>query len=154
MEIALRKLESAGEAPSLASELDAYIAQVASEHRDEAPPEGAGEALLARAFSDPYGIVLVALNPGDDARLGYCVIGPMIDPIFGDSAPMVLAMHVEPEWRRRGLSRALLARAREELMKLGQRILYARAGHNDDALISMGERAGFVRSWEVMELES
>jgi hypothetical protein len=31
--------------------------------------------------------------------------------------------------------------------------LSARAGHNDDALISMGERWGFVRQWEMMVRE-
>ena len=31
--------------------------------------------------------------------------------------------------------------------------LWARAAHNDDALISMGERWGFVRAWELMSAE-
>jgi hypothetical protein len=39
------------------------------------------------------------------------------------------------------------------LAERGMRVLAARAGHNDDALISMGERWGFVRAWELMLFE-
>ena len=43
--------------------------------------------------------------------------------------------------------------ARRLLGQRGLRTLAARAGHNDDALISMGERWGFVRAWELLLYE-
>ena len=60
---------------------------------------------------------------------------------------MILALWVDPDWRHRGLARALVGRVHDEL---GAAVIGARAAHNDDALISMGERWGFVRSFEVM----
>ena len=38
----------------------------------------------------------------------------------------------------------------EQLAARGVRGISARVGHNDDALISMGERWGFVRHWELL----
>jgi GNAT superfamily N-acetyltransferase len=63
---------------------------------------------------------------------------------------MVLVLYVEPDARHRGVARALVEEATRLLAARGLRRLAARAGHNDDALISMGERWGFVRQWELM----
>ena len=69
------------------------------------------------------------------------------------SVPMILVLHVETAWRHRGVARALLERVSELLAARGVRGLAARVGHNDDALISMGERWGFVRTFELMARE-
>jgi hypothetical protein len=52
-----------------------------------------------------------------------------------------------------GEQRALVERCRALLASRGHKRLAARALHNDDALISMGERWGFVRAWEWMLYE-
>jgi len=66
---------------------------------------------------------------------------------------MVLILFVSPSARHGGLAGALVEAATAELAGRGIPLLAARAGHNDDALISMGERWGFVRQWELMVRE-
>ncbi len=55
--------------------------------------------------------------------------------------------------RHQGLAAKLVAEVSAVLRERGMMSLAARAGHNDDALISMGERWGFVRTWEMMVRE-
>lgn len=152
MEVTLRTLAALDDALGLAPDLEIYIQQSLGDLRDEPAPEGCGEALLRRVVGVVEGLVLIAEVPGA-GRVGYCVTGPLLDPLAGDQLPMLLALWVDPEWRRRGLARAMVGRVREELGERGLPVLAARAGHNDDALISMGERGGFIRSWEVMVRE-
>ena len=90
---------------------------------------------------------------GLDCDLGLCLVGPFEDPLTAERTPMVLALYVEPAVRHRGLARALVDEARAVLAERGFHRLAARAGHNDDALVSMGERWGYVRQWELMLLE-
>jgi hypothetical protein len=52
------------------------------------------------------------------------------------------------------VARALVHETARLLAARGAGTLAARAGHNDDALISMGERWGFVRSWELLAREA
>ncbi len=153
MDITLRLHADLGSAHDLASQLDTYIRDVMRDLRDEPPPTGAGESLLERSFDSEAGVVLTAHLLGDPNRVGFCVTGPLVDPLVGDSLPMVLALWVDPAWRHRGMARALVGRAREELAGRGFPDIAARAAHNDDALISMGERWGFIRSYEVMVRE-
>ena len=47
-------------------------------------------------------------------------------------------------------TRALILELSRLLLRRGFEALLARAGHNDDALISMAERLGMVRTFEVM----
>jgi GNAT superfamily N-acetyltransferase len=63
---------------------------------------------------------------------------------------MVLLLFVSPDVRHRGLARAMVDAVTRVLAARGHEKLAARAAHNDDALISMGERWGFVRQWEMM----
>jgi len=153
MDVTLRLHPSLDDALDLASDLETYVRDCLEDLRDEPPPQGCGEGLLRRALGSPEGVVLSAHLPDGGGRVGYCVTGPLVDPLAGDQVPMVLALWVEPEWRRRGLARALVSGVRQELRTRGLPVLAARAGHNDDALISMGERWGFVRAWEVMVRE-
>lgn len=150
MDVTLRLLTTLDDALELAPDLEGYVQESLQELRDEPVPEGCGERLLRRVLGTDEGLVLTAHLPSEGGRIGFCVTGPLVDPLAGDALPMVVALWVDPDWRHRGLARALVARAREELGARGRSVLAARAGHNDDALISMGERWGFVRAWEVM----
>lgn len=150
MNVTLRRHTNLDDALDLAADLDAYVEEVTLEFRDDSPPPGAGERLLRRVLPAPEGVVISALLPDAGGRVGFCVCGPFSDPLVGDSLPMVLALWVSPDFRRRGLAREMVAEARSQLAARGLGQLAARAGHNDDALISMGERWGFVRAWELM----
>ena len=111
------------------------------------------DRLLRRALDSPQGLVMTAHLPGNGDRIGFCVTGPLVDPLVGDAMPMVVALYVDPNFRHRGLARKMVLGVRMELAERGHGTLAARAGHNDDALISMGERWGFVRAFEVMVRE-
>jgi ribosomal protein S18 acetylase RimI-like enzyme len=82
-----------------------------------------------------------------------CLVGPLVDPLRGESLPTVLVLHVDPALRHRGVAHELIEEATRVLAARGLQRLAARVGHNDDALISMGERWGFVRSWGLMVRE-
>ena len=153
MDVTLRLHPTLDDALDLAADLEIYVQECLRDLRDDPPPQGCGERLLRRALGSTEGVVLSAHLPEGGGRVGYCVTGPLVDPLAGDQLPMVLALWVEPEWRRRGLARALVSGVQQELRARGLTLLAARSGHNDDALISMGERWGFVRSWEVMIFE-
>jgi GNAT superfamily N-acetyltransferase len=153
MDITLHQHETPEDAAWLAPLLDEYARAVTDELRDDPLPAGVGEALLERVFGGPEGVAISAHVPGQEAHIGYVVTGPLEDPLVGDRSPMVLALWVDRDMRHRGLARSLVLRAREVLAERGFTTLAARAGHNDDALISMGERWGFVRSYEVMVYE-
>lgn len=153
MEIVLKFLTSLDDALDLAPEIDRYARETLAEFRDDPPPAGTGERLLRRVLEAPEGLVATAGLPGNGDRVGWCIVGPFVDPLVGDALPMVVGLWVQPDFRHRGLARQLVAGAREELAKRGHSTLTARAGHNDDALISMGERWGFTRTWEIMGYE-
>jgi GNAT superfamily N-acetyltransferase len=55
--------------------------------------------------------------------------------------------------RHRGLGSALVKETLRALAARGHATLTGRAGQNDDALISMGERWGFVRIWDLLVRE-
>jgi GNAT superfamily N-acetyltransferase len=95
-------------------------------------------------------VLLVAESSRGKTDLGVCLTGPFEDPLIGARVPMVLLLFVSPDVRHRGLAHAMVEEVSRLLMERGHRTLAARAGHNDDALISMGERWGFVRQWEMM----
>ena len=151
MEPSLGIVEERAEALALAPALDACAAEFMGQFSDEPYPEGAAARLLERAFDDPATVLVKAEAEGGWA--GLCLVGPLEDPLLGTRTPLVLVLHVVSAWRHRGLGRALLERAAEELDRRGVGGLTGRVGHNDDALISMGERWGFVRNFELMQRE-
>ncbi len=153
MEITLQSHADAAEARSLVPKLDAYIRSALADIRDGEPPPGGGEALLARAFAGPEGVVLSARDPKGGECVGICITTALQDPLTGDDLPALVLLWVDPRWRRRGLARALGERAREELAGRGFQRLAARVESGDDALIAMGERWGFVRVLEWMVRE-
>lgn len=150
MTTTLRRITEFAEAEALAPALDAYAAQAINDFFDEPLPEGVCRRFFERHFSAPETVLLVAENERGASDLGLCVTGPFEDPLLGSRVPMVLILYVSPDVRHRGLARTLIAEVSRILEARGSKKLAARAGHNDDALISMGERWGFVRQWEMM----
>lgn len=146
---AVRDLEAALE---LAPLLDRCAEEQMSEFRDEPLPAGVGERFLRAHLAAPETLLLRARTP-EGADLGFVLTGPAPDPLVGEVVPMILLLHVDAGSRHRGIARALVQEASRRLREAGHTTLAARAGHNDDALISMGERWGFVRQWETMLLE-
>jgi GNAT superfamily N-acetyltransferase len=148
--VQVRHVHLLEEALTLAPRLDRSAAERAREFQDDPVSEGIVRDFLHERFGAPETLLVVAESEPGRADLGLCLIGPFIDPLLPSRVPMVLVLYVEPNARHRGLARALVEEATRLLGERGFDKLAARAGHNDDALISMGERWGFVRSWELM----
>ncbi len=150
MNLKLRPLESPEEAHAFAGLLETGMRESASALGREAP-RGIARRFLERAFDRPETLLLVA--EGDGRELGIAATAPFEDPLSGETAPILIALYVDPSIRRRGVARALFAEAMRILAQRGGARLFARAAHNDDVLISMGERWGLVRAWELMSSE-
>jgi len=156
MNVSLTLHEEPCDWEDLVTDLDRYVSQLTAEWTDRTPGEGPGAALLQRAEGSPAGLLLTAhSNDGDGpgARLGYCVVVPWADPLTDLETPFIAALEVDRNYRHRGLARSMVDAVTAEMKRRGHHELAARVGHNDDALISMGERWGFVRSHEVMVLQ-
>ncbi len=150
MNLKLRPLERREEAQAFVGLLETGMRESASALGREAPP-GTARRFLERALGRPETLLLVA--EGEGRELGIAATAPFEDPLSGETTPIVVALYVDPSIRRRGVARALLAEARRLLAQRGETRLFARAAHNDDVLISMGERWGLVRAWELMSTE-
>lgn len=148
MKLDLRRVDSLSAAVLLAPLLDRCAAQFWREFSDQAWPEGASERFLRRWFDAPQTVLLTASEPGRGEPWAVCLSGPFEDPLRGEVTPTLLVLHVDPQLRRRGVARELIDELGRILQERGLTRLAARVGHNDDALISMGERWGFVRAWE------
>ena len=133
---------------SLAGVLDRAADDAMREFRDAPLAEEVGRRLIERSFDAPESLLLLAEEEGQLA--GLLATAPFEDPLTGELVPMIVLLHVETAFRHRGLARALVFEAVRLLGRKGLSRVAARAGHNDDALISMGERWGFVRAWELM----
>ena len=158
MKLQLRQVTQLEEALGLAERIDRSAAEFHAQVSDLPYPAGAAERALRARFAAPETVLVVAEDEAAPASergrvWGLCLTGPFVDPLFGTSQPMVLALHVDPTLRHRGVASELVARAGEVLASRNLHTLAARASHNDDALVSMGERWGFVRSWELMVKE-
>jgi GNAT superfamily N-acetyltransferase len=153
MKLELRQVTSREEALLLAPRLDAAAAGFHAQVSDEPFPEGAAARLVAERFDALETVLIGAFPPGGSSPLGLCLVAPFEDPLTLARVPMIVVLQVEAEARHRGVARALVEEAQAVLAARGLRVLAARATHNDDALISMGERWGFVRAWELMLFE-
>jgi GNAT superfamily N-acetyltransferase len=155
MAAALRIVTDRDEALGLAPALDACAREFMAQFSDVPYPEGASRRFLEQHFEDPATVLVEARPEGDvgglDGWAALCLVGPFRDPLLGTVIPLVLVLYVRSAWRHRGLGRSLLERAAGTLEERGVGGLTARVGHNDDALISMGERWGFVRNFELMQ---
>jgi GNAT superfamily N-acetyltransferase len=151
MKVHLQPLERLEDALALAPRLDACAAEFDRQFTDEPFPAGASERFLSERFAEPETVLVVARADSDAGQLlGLVLVGALVEPLRGTRLPTVLVLHVVPDARHRGLAGELVAEATRLLESRGLTQLAARAGHNDDALISMGERWGFVRQWELM----
>ena len=148
MKLTFRAITSLEEALEHAPLLDRCAEEALGEFRDDPLPADVSARFLCTHFDEPQSLLLVAEREGE--LVGACLTGPFADPLTAEVTPMILILHVVPDVRHRGVARALVEDAVARLRERGAPTLGARAGHNDDALISMGERWGFVRSWELM----
>jgi len=149
----IRRIEDLQSAIELAPALEAYASQATAEFRDGPLAEGTCRRFFGKRFSEPETVLVVAETATGRSDLGVCVSGPFEDPLTGARVPMVLILFVSPNARHQGLAAKLVAEVSAVLRERGMTSIAARAGHNDDALISMGERWGFVRTWEMMVRE-
>ena len=156
MKVDLREITDSEEALGLAPHLEPAAKDAMTEFRDGALPEDlarrALEHYMGPAASSDARLLLVA-EEEQGAVLGVVLVGALLDPLALDEQPAIVLLWTHPNWRHRGIGRQLVTRARELMLERGHPALLARAGHNDDARISMGERMGFVRTWEWMALE-
>jgi GNAT superfamily N-acetyltransferase len=116
-------------------------------------PEDFIERFLGEHFDAPETLLLIAESTAGAADVGLLLVGPHTDPLSAVRTPMVLILSVDSKLRHRGLATTLVREARRILKRRGFAQLAARCPHGDDALISMGERWGFVRSWEFLSKE-
>ncbi len=151
MEVHLRLIGGLEQALELAGHLDALGAEQLAEFREDPYPAGSARAFLEAELSQPQTVLLVAESEDGLADLGLCLVGASLEPLTRERTPTVLLLHVDSSVRHRGLAKALIEEASAQLSERGERRLAGRVGHNDDALISMGERWGFTRRWEWIE---
>ncbi|MGH7150109.1 MAG: GNAT family N-acetyltransferase [Planctomycetota bacterium] len=115
-------------------------------NRDRA---AAAERFAREALAGPDALLLLARGPGP-VDLGVLFAAGSRNPFLGTSVPFLYALFVRPENRRAGLAAALLSRAEKIYRTRGFGALAAEVPYQDDALISMGERRGYVREREWM----
>jgi len=115
-----------------------------------AAPDDFFERFLAAHFEAPETLLLIAETEAGAADIGFVLVGPHTDPLSGVRTPMILILSVDSSYRHRGLAGTLVREARRVLARRGFEQLAARTPHGDDPLIAMGERWGFVRSWEFL----
>ncbi len=152
MNLSLQEINDPADCEPLASLAQELIEHTMGELREEPVPSGRGLALLQGVLQSKAGVILRTIG-SEGETIGLIVTGPMLDPLVGDETPMILLLWTADPYRRRGMSKRLIENAVEILGSRGLHSLAARAGHNDDALISMGERSGFIRSFEVLVRE-
>jgi GNAT superfamily N-acetyltransferase len=116
-------------------------------------PEDVARHYLEVVLEAPEALVVRARPREVDRPLALAASAPAVDPLTGQRTPLLVLLYVDPSIRHRGVARALVRELRGALAGRGLGALWARAAHNDDALISMGERWGFVREWEWMSSE-
>jgi GNAT superfamily N-acetyltransferase len=107
------------------------------------------ERFVREALGGRDALLLLARGPGP-VDLGVLFAAASVNPFLGTSVPFVYALFVRPENRRAGVAAALLARAEQVYRTRGYGDLAAEVPYQDDALISMGERRGYVREREWM----
>ena len=153
MNLRLRPVDDLEEAFSLLTLLDLAAKEGGRNWRDEEMPPGVARRFLERSFGRPETVVIVAEEVEQREVLAVIASGPFEDPLSLEVAPMIVLLYVQPEIRHRGVARALILELTRCLVQRGFDALLARAGHNDDALISMAERLGMIRTFEVMSSE-
>lgn len=153
MNLRLRPVDELDEAFSFLTLLDRAAEEGGRNWRDEELSPGVARRFLEHSFGRPETVLIVAEEAEQREALAVIASGPFEDPLSLDIAPMIVMLYVQPEIRHRGVARALILELSRLLVQRGFDALLARAGHNDDALISMAERLGMIRTFEVMSSE-
>jgi len=151
MDARLRTISDREEARGLEDRLDAAAREMTEIHEGPAPSAGWAARWLDERLAADDSLLLVAETAEGLADLGLLLVGGWDDPLGIERVPMILLLSVDPRQRHRGVATGLVDSAQAILTERGHPRLAARAPHNDDARISMGERWGFVREWEVLE---
>ncbi len=155
MNLRLRTIATREEAQGTLALLEQAVRAVQGQDLGTEP--GRTPAELARRILERLGpreSLLVVAEPREVARpLALAASAPFEDPLTGAVGAVIVLLYTDPSIRQRGVARALIQELRRGLAARGVGELWARAAHNDDALISMGERWGFVRAWELMSAE-
>lgn len=129
--------------------LEESAATYLADAEEELSPGVAGR-LVGSVGKRDEALVLVA-EAGEEPRpMALCLTAPLDDPLIDAPTACIVALWVDPRLRHRGVARAMVQEARRTLAERGVVRIAARTGHTDDALISMGERWGFVRAWEFL----
>ncbi len=151
MNLRLRTISTREEALGTLALLEQAVREVEGLSERRTPAE------LARRYLERLGpreALLVVAEPREvDRPLALAASAPFEDPLTGEVGAVIVLLYTDPSIRQRGVARALTQELRRALAARGVKELWARAAHNDDALISMGERWGFVRAWELMSAE-
>ncbi len=151
MDVRIQTIEDRVRAIELAPMLDRMLSEGTDAFTSEDAFDGTARAFIDRHFDARETLLVTAHEQAATGKpIGVCLTGPFEDPMFGQPRPLILVLYVDPGYRHRGLARELVEDAAGRLAERGCESLAARAGHNDDALISMGERWGFTRRWELM----
>ena len=145
----IRHIDSLEAALEYAGRLDQAATATLTEVGEGPLRAGASAEFLRDAFEEAETALLVAEEAG--VEVGICLTGAWREPLSGDRFAAVLALHVDPDLRHRGIARSLVGHAVTLLAQRGVERLGARVEHNDDARISMGERWGWTRAWEWMD---
>ncbi len=149
MNLSIRIAENREEALEWAVALERWAAEIAPEFLGGPLEAGSVARMIERHFDVPE-TVLASARSSDGEWWGAVVTAPLEDPLTARRYPLIVVLHVDPRYRHRGLASQLVEAAADELARRGIPRIAARAAHNDDALISMSERWGFVRHFELM----
>lgn len=150
MNLKLRTIDDSAEMNTLVPLVTRAVGDSSASFLDETPSEATVSSLLQRHLARPEGLLLVAETEGSSTPSALVWTAPFEDPLNTEALPMILALWVDPDLRHRGLARGIVAEARRLLAARGFPELAGRVSYNDDSLISMGERWGFVRRWELV----
>ena len=149
MNLRLRAIATREEARGVQALLEQAMREV-SGGLSSRPASEIARRYLERSLGTREALLVVAEPREVDRPLALAGSAPFEDPLTGERRAMLVVLYTDPSIRQRGVARAVTGELRRQLAARGVTELWARAAHNDDALISMGERWGFVRAWELM----
>ena len=151
MNLGLRTLTDAEEAWRLLPMLERAVTESSLAWQDTPVPPSVAQRYLETQLDEEGACLVVAES--DEETLAVAASAPFVDPLTGAMNPMLVMLWVDPSIRHRGVARALVGELKRRLARRGMTDLAARVGHTDDALTSMGERWGWVRSWSFLSAE-
>ena len=152
MNLTIAPVEDADELRTLLPFLE-RAAEATRATYDEDPCPADTAARFVKRGKDRAETLYLAARDESGRVVAVAVSGAFEDPLTAEPRPMLTMLYVDPSLRHRGVARALVDELGRRLARRGFDSFLARAGHNDDVLISMGERLGLVRSFEVLSSE-